>query len=459
MSHTLVLEDSERALQAPEELQHRVDSQTYTWRLLFADHDPEVNRNCGRIGDVWVNKAAEQENVWIKTEGHSWNVWHKTVNYGTKRWNNSPLKFKHSFHPWLQDRHLQFTGTTLGWYPRHQYRQHRSLWSTDNLARTLLTYDELDAPWIARHISSLALPAMPDGPVNNHSLTLSSAIHVEGGYQPSVSASEPYSVPSIAPCTNADTCPSDIVAIHEPGPESSPSSSVSRIKRRRSVSSLEDAACKRARPHDGLSTRDPPPHIQLRPSTSAPALPPVPAPLPLPPPPPVLSGAFDLNQYLAALPLSLSKHTHIFSALGFTQRAYFDSIALMPKRLIDEVMEMLQERGLTFMETLVLRNTLNTVRRSASAQHAGTSAVPDSIRTFLAGLCPSLERRAPIFHELGIELAHLPVLSQLDAESYAEFEDTLTEADLTWVEVFLVRAGIKTFAGRQREPEPLLLAV
>ncbi|KAI0720037.1 hypothetical protein C8T65DRAFT_23986 [Cerioporus squamosus] len=425
VSHTLVLEDDERALNVPEDLVHRVDSRTYTWRILFADHTPEVNPLCGRVGDVWVTKADGEENIWIKTEGHSWNVWHKRVDYGAKKWNDSPVKFQHSYHPWLRDRLLQFSGSTLGWFPRSQYHQHRHSWNNDKTTRVCLNaaaYDALDVPWIARHISSLVLPATPDA---THSRTS----------WPSSSSTANGVPPSEDP---------DLIVTAEPDSKLS-----IRAKRRRSASAVEDDARKRPCPPGETSSnpaRDPPPHIPMR------SLAPVSAPVPPPPPP-----GFDLEQYLAALPMSLSEHVHLFAALGFTDRAHFDSVALMPQRFSDKVIATLRERGLTFMGTLVLRNALNTIRRTAAAEQTSARADPDSIRTFLARLCPLLERHAPIFHDLGIEVIHIPVLAQLDTDAYAEFENTLMEKGLTWLEVFMISTGTKSFVqGRQ---EPLLLAV
>ncbi|RPD57071.1 hypothetical protein L227DRAFT_237852 [Lentinus tigrinus ALCF2SS1-6] len=435
VSYTLVLEDDERVLNVPEDLQHRVDSRTYTWRLFFADHEPEVSQlDYGRIGDIWVNKAVGEENIWIKTgvDTCQWNVWHKKIDYGTKKWNNSQMKFRHSYHPWLQDRLLQFSGTALGWFPRRQYHYHRSSWNQDKLTRGYLnapTYDELDVAWVARHIWSSVPPAVPDE--GTHTITLSSASEVTGGLPASESPDSLVMTEKLEPQLSVPLPPQN--------------------KRRYSGSVVEETACKRRRSQDEGSIspiRELPPHIQSRPAS---ALPPPPL------PPPMLTEAFNLEQYLAALPLSLSQHTHIFATLGFTERVYFDSVALIPKHFANEVIATLRERGLTFMETLVFRNALNTIRRSAPVQQTTTRTEPDNIRTFLAGLCPPLERCAPIFHDLGIDVAHIPVLSQLDAESYLEFEKTLEEADVTWVEVLLIRAGVKGLAeGRH---EPLLLAV
>ncbi|TFK84414.1 hypothetical protein K466DRAFT_665177 [Polyporus arcularius HHB13444] len=427
VSHVLVLEDDERGLNVPEDLKYRADSRTYTWRIVFANHTPEFNPYCGRIGDVWVNTAVGEENIWIKAEGPSWNLWHKKVNYGTKKWNDSALKFRHSYHPWLPERLLQFSGPTLGWFPRRQYRAHRSSWDQDIATRGCLnlpTYDELDVPWIARHISSRVLPeAPPNGDVHNRNPPASSALV---GCLPSES-------PDIAVTVKSDL----------------QSFSQNQDKKRRSDDPVLDPR-KRPRPQDEKPSslvRDPPPHIEPR----------SPAPSPSPSPSPSPPAVFDLEQYLTALPLSLSQHAHIFAALGFSENAYFDSLALMPKRFCDEAIAILRERGLTFMETLVFRNALNSIRRSAPARQTATRPQLESVRTFLAWLCPPLERRAPIFEDLGIDATHIPVLAQLDRDSYTEFEDTLKEKGATWVEVFMINAGIRSLCDERQEP--LLLAV
>ncbi len=223
-------------------------------------------------------------------------------------------------------------------------------------------------------------------------------------------------------------------------------------KKRRSDDPVLDPR-KRPRPQDEKPSslvRDPPPHIKPRPA-------PAPAPAPSPSPSPSSPAVFDLEQYLTALPLSLNQHAHIFAALGFSENAYFDSLALMPKRFCDEAIATLRERGLTFMETLVFRNALNSIRRAAPARQSATRPQLESVRTFLAWLCPPLERRAPIFEDLGIDATHIPVLAQLDRDSYTEFEDTLKEKGAMWVEVFMINTGIRSLFDERQEP--LLLAV
>ena len=111
----------------------------------------------------------------------------------------------------------------------------------------------------------------------------------------------------------------------------------------------------------------------------------------------------------------------------------------------------LRGQRVTFVESLVVRNALNALRHSAHPQPEIVED-PQSIEAFLTRLHPKLARHALVFHELEVDVTHFPVLAQLDADSYAEFEDTLSANDLTWVEIFLIKAGIQDYAEARQEP-------
>ena len=152
--------------------------------------------------------------------------------------------------------------------------------------------------------------------------------------------------------------------------------------------------------------------------------------------------------------MSLSRHTHLLTNLGITDMGYVDSLAHMPKRSLDEFVALLQERGFSFMEALVLRNALGD-RRRASSPHPEPRVEPTSIETFLARLRPSMAHHAPIFDEFGIELTHIPVLALLGDESYMEFERALSAKGLSWIDAFILQVGIQEHARNvQRAPLP-----
>ncbi|KAI0748857.1 hypothetical protein C8Q74DRAFT_376451 [Fomes fomentarius] len=150
-----------------------------------------------------------------------------------------------------------------------------------------------------------------------------------------------------------------------------------------------------------------------------------------------------IEQYLTGLPMSLAHHTQLLATLGITDLSYFRSLSCLPRPAVDEAIAALQQHGITFLESLVLRTALHALCRNSphpSDPHVEPRA---NIATFLANLHPHMGRHAPVFTELGIAVDNIPVLVQLDTNSYAEFEHALSAKGLTWVEVFLLKARIQ----------------
>ncbi|TBU40018.1 hypothetical protein BD309DRAFT_871145 [Dichomitus squalens] len=75
---------------------------------------------------------------------------------------------------------------------------------------------------------------------------------------------------------------------------------------------------------------------------------------------------------------------------------------------------------LTSIESLIPRTAVNSLRQRLPDQ-----AEPQTIEAFLQQISPSMGRHAQVFRDLGIDVPRVPVLAQLDGESYLEFEDAL----------------------------------
>ena len=164
-----------------------------------------------------------------------------------------------------------------------------------------------------------------------------------------------------------------------------------------------------------------------------------------------------IEEFLTGLPMSLAHHTSLFNVLGISSLSYLELLAAVPKPIMDEVFVVLQKRGMTFMESLVMRHALNKLCLASKTQPTiASESAPDTIDDFLLRLGGApMARHAPLFRELGVDISHVPVLAQLDADSYAAFEETLGRKGLTWVERFLVKLAIHRHASQQ---EPLSAA-
>lgn len=164
----------------------------------------------------------------------------------------------------------------------------------------------------------------------------------------------------------------------------------------------------------------------------------------------------DTYSFLGSLPLSLSHHAAIFTAVGITNRDHFRLLAQLPKRSLDIFFTTVREHGLSFMESLVLRSALNGLRQSSEDSQGRVDVT--TIEAWLEQIAPSMGRHAQVFRDLGIDFVHIPVLAQLDAETFQEFENALDTAGVAWIDRFVITAKIRDDGRLDVRQEPLLVA-
>ncbi|KAI0714885.1 hypothetical protein C8Q76DRAFT_795703 [Earliella scabrosa] len=417
-SRTTKLTKGEQALDIPDVLRVRVEGGVYTWKMFLADY-PAPDIKLGRMGDVWITTTEDKAGrIYIKGEGNRWYKWRRKNKY-RKKTTKDPAKFKYSFHPWLRNRRLEYNGNSaIGWYLPRAHTQHQSTWAQKRADFNKTTsYHKLEVSWIARHIAtsvpSFSGDADTDEPESNAS-------------QSSSADSEQSSESSEHASVTEESVSDDPLPAHPP------------IKRERSESPAAPVRAKRAR-EEGVS---PIPSLPLATQSHAPRA------------SSALPAQRTVVAFLDGLPMSLSRHTHLLTTLGITDMGYIDSLSHMPKRSVDEIVALLQERGFSFMEALVLRNALGDRRRASSLhpEHGEPRVEPTSMETFLARLRPSMAHHVHIFDELGVDLTHIPVLAQLGDESYAEFERALGAKGLTWIDAYIVKVGIQEYAHARQEP-------
>ena len=161
----------------------------------------------------------------------------------------------------------------------------------------------------------------------------------------------------------------------------------------------------------------------------------------------------SIESFLDNLPLSLLHHSSLFASVGITTAEHLRPLSQLPKRSVNEFITVMRERGLSFMESLVLRTALNALRQPP----LDGWTEPRTIEAFLQQISPPMGRHAQVFRDLGIDIAHVAILAELDAESYHEFEGALEAGGLTWIERFVIRAKICSIV-QPELPEPLLTA-
>lgn len=153
--------------------------------------------------------------------------------------------------------------------------------------------------------------------------------------------------------------------------------------------------------------------------------------------------AYTYERFLASLPSPLTHQEDTLKELGVTSLAYLESFATAPTSLLSEMTAELQTHGFTFMEALILRDGLASLRPPRRV-FGEQPQMPESVEAFLDALQPSMACHAPMFQELGIGTAHLPILARFDAALYAEFEETLRARGLSWADRFLIKVALKT---------------
>ncbi|KAI0714878.1 hypothetical protein C8Q76DRAFT_439890 [Earliella scabrosa] len=395
----------ERTLSIPRKLRYRVTDGVYTWKMFLASFPLDDNQ-IGRIGDVWIGTSEGAQGIYIKGKDNRWHAWCRRNKYYRKPRHSA--KFKNSYHPWLRRRHLEFNGSSaVGWYHRSMDKHHQSSWIQNQVTfNNASSYDHLEVPWIARFVAGSI--SLDPGQLDTDSQSSASQSGANATNERSSAgsgrghASESH---SLQPSLKRERSESPGVLLP--------------AKRPRVVS----IASSPSRVIQSQATQDPLAH-------------------------PGAEGT--VASFLDGLPMSLSRHAHLLLTLGITELSYVDSLSCMPKQYLDKFVVLLQERGFTFMETLVLRNALGDRRRAASpsphADHEGPRGGPLDIETFLARLRPSMAHHAPIFDEFGIELTHIPVLALLGDESYMEFERALSAKGLSWIDAFILKVGIQEHA-------------
>ena len=156
-SRTTKLTKGEQALDIPDVLRVRVEGGVYTWKMFLADY-PAPDIRLGRLGDVWISTTEDKAGrIYIKGEGNRWYKWRRKNKY-RKKTNKDPAKFKHSFHPWLRNRRLEYNGNSaIGWYLPRAHTQHQSTWAQKRADFNKTTsYHKLEVSWIAQHLATSA---------------------------------------------------------------------------------------------------------------------------------------------------------------------------------------------------------------------------------------------------------------------------------------------------------------
>ena len=130
--------------------------------------------------------------------------------------------------------------------------------------------------------------------------------------------------------------------------------------------------------------------------------------------------------------------------LGITTYDHLVALSALPKTAQEEFYKELQARGLSFVETLILRSALNSMRESSPQLPGGIYSTHGSMETFLNQICPPMARHAAALKGLGVDGLHLRALARLDSESYAVFEGQLAMKEMPWVECLLFSTVIAT---------------
>ena len=145
----------------PTSLKGRVSRTEYTWYIYFGEGHP--GDSDGRLGDVWIDLTWEDPSIYIKSAATPpWNPWRKKIKMSKTE------RLKHSVHPWLRQRFLQFDGTTLVWHHRHKLKDHRKAWDAkeEKKSRLVPPYTVLHIGWIAHYMGqNQSPPLLYDSPL------------------------------------------------------------------------------------------------------------------------------------------------------------------------------------------------------------------------------------------------------------------------------------------------------
>ncbi|KAH9897734.1 hypothetical protein C8Q73DRAFT_682395 [Cubamyces lactineus] len=476
------------ASEVPRDVRHRLTGSIYTWAIYQASSDPPPD--IGLKGDIWI-RTVRKPRVYFKSARNDWERWERCPSINILPKQPTLLSQVAIYHPWLRRRRLEFDGTRLQWgipetpwqsYLERLDRQVTALgWpkyselSLDAVAAYLSTGPPspgrmiVDATSDARHDAGRTSPPLPqiiyETPRNRPVVIQPDGFTLARKSFPPPGAVVPtmefplfsaFAFDVARAWTSAESSVDAFKASQGsfPPPVTTSAASEATVK----VEEEEERAVlellKRSRdetpsppliehPPKRVKVEDDTPDLALALTTAAEATSDASSKHGSSPTSVFGSSPQTIDEFLAGLSFSLTHREHTLKELGVTSLAYLESFAGAPPPLLSEMTAELQAQGFKFMEALILRNGLTSLRppRRVFGEQRRS---PVSVEAFLDALQPSMVHHATLFQELGIETAHLPILARLDAASYAEFEETLRARGLSWADRFLIKVALKT---------------
>ncbi|KAI0354619.1 hypothetical protein OH77DRAFT_1425688 [Trametes cingulata] len=472
-TYEIVLTDEERAMAVPPDLRRRVGGTRYTWALYTADSVPDPR--IGVKGDIWVDSTPASRRIYYQGDRNAWDIcgWNSDSNSkaNPQTVDKTSLKTLAIYHPWLQHRRLEFDGVGLKWgIVDRRWSLYMDRLNKQVKAAGWPKYAEIPLYRVATHLCTAAPPSPrrivvpcasqtdaqvrsdppdpgPSQPTILPVLRFESFSWAKKAFPPPGLAS-PNSSFRFSQTSSAAQAPIDVPMKTEEEEESVVLEQLKRARDSASASPAPEQGLKRAKVDEPRTT---PLAMSISPAPNSPMSQPS---LFFGPAAALrLSGATrsnppdetstDIAGFLGTLSIPLTHCEPTLRDLGISSMAYLESFAAAPESLLSQFTAKLQERGLKFMDALILRNGLSTLRRQDGMNDRPATS-PESVEAFLSALRPSMVHHAPIFRELGVETIHLPILAKLDTASYAEFEQTLRAKGLPWADCFLIKVALKT---------------
>ncbi|KAI0334071.1 hypothetical protein GY45DRAFT_1295984 [Cubamyces sp. BRFM 1775] len=437
--------DREALQYRPPNAEHRLVDDCYTWMVYTGRTHPRPS--IGVQGDVWIDSTPHEERIYIRGPAGVWMPWQHRCDHDA---HHPDEKYVQVAHPWLPDRCLQFTGLDIGWYTHAALAVHSTRWDAAG-GKPFTPYRRLTAQCVARfrllmnRSSASRVVFQPNHGATQQSSTATASM--SPSYHATYANGEPAS-------TSTAASASTHFSYSTPPPPSSgwPASPSASHGGQRAISAPGDL---RGSGHLVGPCSPYPYYAWYTPQT--PAAPAESWEVPCEEDPAHSTSETvredastgkdtqshpTVNDFLAGLPTKPTHHSTTFTALGVTTYDHLVALSALPKTAQEEFYKELQARGLSFVETLVLRSALNSLRESSPDPLAGNYSTHRGMEIFLSQICPPMARHAAVFKELGVDGLHLPALSRLDAESYAIFEGQLAMKDVPWVECLLFSTAI-----------------
>ncbi|KAI0368874.1 hypothetical protein BV20DRAFT_968661 [Pilatotrama ljubarskyi] len=473
-TYEIILTDEERAMAVPPDLRQRVGGTRYTWAVYIANSVPDPR--VGVKGDIWIDSRSAKKRIFYQGDRNAWDVagWdlhdHRNANPRPMS-DKTSLKDVAIYHPWLQHRRLEFDGARLQWgIVDRRWSLYMGRLNKQVKAAGWPKYADIPLWRVAEHLCTAELPSVWRTVVPRSSQPSAAQAPddppVPGPSPPVVlpvlrfdlfsSAKRAFPPPGITSpnssfrlSTSAAQASTDVPVKTEEEEEGIVLEQLKRVRDSASASPAPEQGSKRARVGEPGTT---PVSMSISPAPNSPTSQPSlffgpAAALRLP------GGATgrqspdvattDIDRFLRTLSPPLPHCEHALKDLGIASIAYLESFAAAPESLLSQFTAKLQEQGLKFMEALILRTGLGTLRPKERMGER-PSASPNSVKAFLSALRPSMAQHAELFEELGVDTVHLPILAQLDAAPYAEFEQTLRSRGLSWADCFLIKVALKT---------------